>query len=194
MPHTSRPDGDDSSVNPFDETDALSNPFDKPFHPEPDSDPRLANPFSPEESTSAHQLNRGNSALDPMSQARKPEQSSRPLAGQQSQQQHQCADDEQFRSTTGDEKNRTLAGILGLVFGAFGVHNFYVGFKRKALVQVGLALFTALFMNNAAGNLLYLGLIVWSFLDAICIFLKKGQYKDPSVHDGSKLVINPFEE
>lgn len=33
-------------------------------------------------------------------------------------------------------KNKILAGILGILFGCFGVHNFYLGFYGKAIAQL----------------------------------------------------------
>jgi len=37
-------------------------------------------------------------------------------------------------------KSRILAGILGILLGGFGVHNFYLGNTSKGVIQVGLTL------------------------------------------------------
>lgn len=33
-------------------------------------------------------------------------------------------------------KSKIAAGLLGIFLGQFGVHNFYLGYKRNALIQV----------------------------------------------------------
>ena len=33
------------------------------------------------------------------------------------------------------QKSRVAAGLLGIFLGCFGIHNFYLGYKSKALVQ-----------------------------------------------------------
>ena len=35
-----------------------------------------------------------------------------------------------------DAKSKTAAGILGILLGGFGVHNFYLGFTSKAVAQL----------------------------------------------------------
>ena len=36
---------------------------------------------------------------------------------------------------TGEQKDKMVAGLLGIFLGTFGVHNFYLGYKRNALIQ-----------------------------------------------------------
>ena len=38
--------------------------------------------------------------------------------------------------TAEDPKSKLLAGLFGILLGAFGVHNFYLGFNKKAIVQL----------------------------------------------------------
>ena len=33
-------------------------------------------------------------------------------------------------------KNKLLAGLLGIFLGVFGIHNFYLGFNKKAVTQL----------------------------------------------------------
>ena len=42
----------------------------------------------------------------------------------------------------GDAKSKLCAGLLGIFLGAFGVHNFYLGYKGKAITQLLIALLT----------------------------------------------------
>lgn len=77
------------------------------------------------------------------------------------------------------------AGLLGIFLGAFGVHNFYLSFKKKAVVQliltvVGIALMISCLMlfafagafayEDAYGALLTVVLgVVFAIVGAICI-------------------------
>jgi len=36
----------------------------------------------------------------------------------------------------GQQKSKLAAGLLGILIGAFGVHNFYLGFTGKAIAQL----------------------------------------------------------
>ena len=45
-------------------------------------------------------------------------------------------------SGSGNAKSKTTAGLLGIFLGAFGVHNFYLGHKTKAFIQLALGIFT----------------------------------------------------
>ena len=39
-------------------------------------------------------------------------------------------------------KSRVCAGLLGIFLGAFGVHNFYLGYTGKGIAQIFVTLFT----------------------------------------------------
>jgi TM2 domain-containing membrane protein YozV len=44
-------------------------------------------------------------------------------------------------ASAGDErKNKVVAGMLGVLLGALGVHNFYLGYTTKGFIQLGLTL------------------------------------------------------
>ncbi|MCR4697024.1 MAG: TM2 domain-containing protein [Lachnospiraceae bacterium] len=40
---------------------------------------------------------------------------------------------------TDERKSKLAAGLLGIFLGAFGVHNFYLGYTKKAILQVALS-------------------------------------------------------
>jgi TM2 domain-containing membrane protein YozV len=40
------------------------------------------------------------------------------------------------------DKSRMTAGLLGIFLGGFGVHNFYLGFTNKAILQIVVTVFT----------------------------------------------------
>ncbi len=63
------------------------------------------------------------------------------------------------------QKSRLAAGLLGLLFGVFGIHNFYLGFNSRAVTQLVVSL---------AGGLLTCGLAtvamsIWGFIEGILI-------------------------
>lgn len=41
---------------------------------------------------------------------------------------------------TGQPKNKIVAAALAFFFGAFGVHNFYLGYTKRGAYQLGLAI------------------------------------------------------
>ena len=40
------------------------------------------------------------------------------------------------------QKSKLVAGILGILIGGLGIHNFYLGFTKKALIQLLVSLCT----------------------------------------------------
>ena len=61
-------------------------------------------------------------------------------------------------------RSKVVAGLLGLFFGVWGVHNFYLGKNDKALTQLLLTLFgwILLFIPNAV-------VAIWTFVESIMI-------------------------
>jgi len=45
-------------------------------------------------------------------------------------------------SNGGQESKRTIAGILGILLGAWGVHKFYLGMTTPGLIQIAVTLIT----------------------------------------------------
>jgi len=39
-------------------------------------------------------------------------------------------------SAPGGDKNKLVAGLLGIFFGGFGVHKFYLGYTREAVIML----------------------------------------------------------
>ncbi|MBQ1398157.1 MAG: TM2 domain-containing protein [Clostridia bacterium] len=54
-------------------------------------------------------------------------------------------------------KSKMAAGLLGIFLGGFGVHNFYLGFTSKAVIQIVVSLITC-----GIGSL-------WGFIEGIMI-------------------------
>lgn len=55
------------------------------------------------------------------------------------------------------QKSKMTAGLLGIFLGAFGVHNFYLGFTNRAILQIVLTVVTC----GAAG--------LWGVIEGIMI-------------------------
>ena len=78
-----------------------------------------------------------------------------------------------LKSSTGTEnkggKSRALAGVLGIFFGCFGVHNFYLGYTTKAVIQLVVSIISILLCCVVIGFFPLLGMIIWSFVESIMI-------------------------
>ena len=60
-----------------------------------------------------------------------------------------------------EQKSRVAAGILGILLGTFGVHNFYLGFTGKAVAQLLITLLTCGFGSAISG--------IWGLIEGIMI-------------------------
>lgn len=54
-------------------------------------------------------------------------------------------------------KSKVAAGLLGIFLGVYGIHNFYLGYTKKAVIQLVLSLCTC----GIAG--------IWGFVEGIMI-------------------------
>jgi TM2 domain-containing membrane protein YozV len=68
-------------------------------------------------------------------------------------------------------KSKLTAGLLGIFLGSLGVHNFYLGFRGKAIAQL---LITILTVGYGA-----IVTVPWSIVEAIMILVSKSD-KDAS--------------
>ena len=50
-------------------------------------------------------------------------------------------------NTNPNAKSKIAAGILGIILGCFGVHNFYLGFTGKAIAQLLITLLSCFFIK-----------------------------------------------
>lgn len=58
-------------------------------------------------------------------------------------------------------KQKLVAGLLGIFLGGWGIHNFYLGYTKKAVIQLIVTLVTF-----GAGSL-------WGFIEGILILCDK---------------------
>ena len=67
-----------------------------------------------------------------------------------------------------DAKSKLVAGLLAIFLGTFGVHNFYLGYTQKGVIQ--------LLITLLGSCLFFIGPIVtaiWALIEAIFIFTGK---------------------
>ena len=64
--------------------------------------------------------------------------------------------------------SKVVAGILAILLGAIGIHNFYLGYKEKGFIQVAIFLVALLIFEP-----IVLVNNVWSIVDAVNIFRGK---------------------
>ena len=71
-----------------------------------------------------------------------------------------------------EQKSKLTAGLLGLFFGGFGVHNFYLGYIGRAVAQLVIQIICVILTGCTAGFLFPLIMITptWSLIESIMIF------------------------
>lgn len=80
------------------------------------------------------------------------------------------------------QKSRLAAGLLGLLFGTLGIHNFYLGFNTRATIQLIVSL---------AGGLLTCGvatmaMAIWGFVEGILILTASNPSR---TYDGNGVIL-----
>lgn len=71
-------------------------------------------------------------------------------------------------NTNTEGKSRLAAGLLGILLGAFGVHNFYLGFTSKAVAQLLLTVLTCGILSFVSA--------IWGLVEGILILT--GSYNE----------------
>lgn len=63
-------------------------------------------------------------------------------------------------------KNRVVVGLMALFLGTLGIHNFYLGYKNKALTQLLVSVIGGIFSCGIAT----LAVGIWTLIESIQIF------------------------
>lgn len=63
------------------------------------------------------------------------------------------------------ENKRILAGIMGILFGSFGVHNFIYGYTTKGIIQILMSTILAIFTCGISAIAAY----IWGLVEGILI-------------------------
>lgn len=75
--------------------------------------------------------------------------------------------------------NKIAAGLLAIFLGALGVHNFYLGFKGKAVAQLLISILSFGLLAFVSG--------IWAFIEGICILCSQPGSKWHKDADGAEL-------
>lgn len=72
-----------------------------------------------------------------------------------------------------DAKSKITAGLLGIFLGSFGVHNFYLGYTSKAVIQLVCTIVGILTSCIVVGVFVVLGISIWGLVEGIMILCGK---------------------
>lgn len=70
-------------------------------------------------------------------------------------------------------KSKMAAGLLGIFLGAFGVHNFYLGYTTKAIIQLSLTILGIILSCIFIGTFIVIGVEIWGLIEGIFILTGK---------------------
>lgn len=70
-------------------------------------------------------------------------------------------------------KSKIAAGLFGIFLGTFGVHNFYLGYTKKAVTQLVLAIVGILLSCIGIGAILVFAVEIWGLIEGIMILCGK---------------------
>ena len=74
-------------------------------------------------------------------------------------------------------KSMNVSVLLALFLGQFGVHNFYLGYKKKAIAQLAMGILSILLMivpdASAFAAIISAVLVVWVITDIVFLLLRK---------------------
>lgn len=66
-------------------------------------------------------------------------------------------------------KSKLAAGLFGIFLGQFGVHNFYLGYTTKAIIQLVMVIVGWLTTCLGLGVFLIFGAAIWGLMEGIMI-------------------------
>ncbi len=73
----------------------------------------------------------------------------------------------------GDAKSKIAAGLLAIFLGSFGVHNFYLGYTSKAVMQLVLTIVGMVLSCAFVGVFIVLGVEIWAIVEGVMILIGK---------------------
>lgn len=74
--------------------------------------------------------------------------------------------------TTGD-KSKLVAGLLAIFLGHLGIHEFYLGEKKRGIYKIVASVASAFLSAIGIGIIGLIGVWVWNIIDAVKIFQGK---------------------
>ena len=73
--------------------------------------------------------------------------------------------------TSQPPKNWLMAVLLAFFLGGFGAHNFYLGYKTKAIIQLSIAIIGILTSIIVIGGFLILAVGIWAFVEFLMLLI-----------------------
>lgn len=70
-------------------------------------------------------------------------------------------------------KSKMAAGLLGIFLGSFGVHNFYLGYTTKAVIQLVCTIVGYILCCVGVGVFVVMGIGIWGLVEGIMILVGK---------------------
>jgi len=67
-------------------------------------------------------------------------------------------------------KSKMAAGLLAIFLGCYGIHNFYLGYTKKAVTQLVLTLVGYVLCCVIIGVIPVVGVAIWALVEGIMIF------------------------
>ena len=81
------------------------------------------------------------------------------------------------------DKNKTLAGVLGIVLGSLGAHKFYLGYKTSGAIMLGLTVSGWILSSVLVGML-------WAWIPALIGLIEGFIYLSKSDNDFEQIYVN----
>lgn len=81
-----------------------------------------------------------------------------------------CNDASSAASALSGAKSKMAAGLLAIFLGCYGIHNFYLGYTKKAVTQLVLTLVGYVLCCIFIGIFLVAGVGIWALVEGIMIF------------------------
>lgn len=69
------------------------------------------------------------------------------------------------------QKSRLAAALLGILYGSLGIHNFYLGYTTRAIIQLVVSIIGLVFSFAFVPLFLYLGMYIWGLVEGIQILI-----------------------
>ena len=70
-------------------------------------------------------------------------------------------------------KSKVAAGVLAILLGQLGIHNFYLGYTTKAVIQLVCTLLGILLSIIFVGIFIVMGISIWAIVEGIMILTGK---------------------
>lgn len=71
------------------------------------------------------------------------------------------------------DKSKIVAGLLGIFLGWLGIHNFYLGYTKKAVIQLVCSIVGMILSCVVIGAFVVLGMEIWGLVEGIQILMGK---------------------